>query len=233
MVTPSLILTKASVSVTIAKKHRNDGTARDRSIARFFEQVLNSLVTNVDLKQIKVILVCSPSNVRQEFMDYVKSQAQKTDGNTTSVQCAHIAQEQMSKFMLIRVNTATSAGLREALSDVNVSTRMQTTKCADDIRVWDSFQAMLNHNPDRCVYTPQFVYKAALGGAIKSLMISDVVFRDENPIVRYFFLALVHFVRHNGAGPKTSVHVFSSAHVTGEQLAQLGNVAALLHFDCP
>lgn len=111
---------------------------------------------------------------------------------------------------------------------------MKTTRYADDLQVWDSFQAMMNHNPDRCVYTPQFVYHAALNGAIKTLMISDAVFRDENPAVRYFFLSLVHFVRQSCGGggrgyrgnsnnnsgggankDKTGVHIFSSAHVTG------------------
>lgn len=116
---------------------------------------------------------------------------------------------------------------------------MKTTRYADDLQVWDSFQAMMNRNPDRCVYTPQFVYRAALNGAIRTLIISDAVFRDENPAVRYFFLSLVHFVRQSCGGgsknyrggnnrsssnnnnsggankDKTGVHIFSSAHVTG------------------
>lgn len=64
LVTPSIIYTKATVGVNIAKKHRTDGTARDRSIHRFFEQTLNTMITNLNLKCIKLILLCSPGNVR-------------------------------------------------------------------------------------------------------------------------------------------------------------------------
>lgn len=225
VVTSSFIHVKAKVAVTIAKKHKNDGTARDKSIQKFFGQVLNALKTNVDLDKVRLILLCSPGTVREEFMTYLRNACQ-----TDSHEQHGSLQQSLSKFVLVKVNTASIGGLREAMNDPTVSAKMESTRCASDIKVWDKFQSTMNHDPDRCVYTPQYVFYAAMSGAVAALMISDAVFRDSDPVVRHFFLSLVHFVKRGGGA---TVHVFSSHHVTGEQLTQLGHVAAILHFACP
>ncbi|KAK7201148.1 eukaryotic peptide chain release factor subunit 1 [Novymonas esmeraldas] len=225
LVTASFMHIKAKVEVTISKKHKSDGKARDKSIERFFKQSLDALVTHVDFEKTKLVLLCSPGHVREEFHAYVKEVTQRADHGPLREVYVNLA-----KFLLVKVSSTTISGLKEAFSDPGVAQRMESTKCVDDIRIWERFQDTMNKDPDKCVYTPQCVFHAALAGAIGGLMVSDDVFRSEDPTERRFFLSLIHFVRQSGA---STVNVFSSKHVTGEQLTQLGSVAALLQFSCP
>lgn len=225
LVTPSFMHVKAKIEVTISKKHKSDGKARDKSIDKFFKQVLDALTTHVDFGKTKLVLLCSPGHVREEFHAYVKEVTQRVDHGPLREMFLNL-----SKFLLVKVNSTTISGLKEALADPGVAQRMESTKCVDDIRVWEKFQNTMNRDPDLCVYTPQFVYHAVMAGAVDALMISDDVFRSEDPTVRRFFISLVNVVRHSGS---STVNVFSSKHVTGEQLTQLGSVAAVLMFPCP
>lgn len=224
LVTSSFVHTKARVDVTIAKKHRNNGSWRDKSIHKFFKQVLDAVIKHVDMEKVKVLLLCSPGTVREEFLRYVKETTQKVEQGPMRTLFLNLP-----KLVLVKVSSNTVGSLREAFCDPAVTLRMENTRCSADIRVWEAFQGMMNNDPDRCVYTPQFVYHAAQIGSISSLMISDAVFRSPDPVERRFFLSLYHFVKRSGA----SVNVFSSNHVTGEQLMQLGSVAAVLLFACP
>ncbi|KPA86720.1 putative eukaryotic peptide chain release factor subunit 1 [Leptomonas pyrrhocoris] len=225
LVTPSFMHVKAKIDVNISKKHKSDGKARDKSIEKFFKQVLDALVTHVDFKKTKLVLLCSPGHVREEFHAYVKEVTQRADNGPLREMFLNL-----SKFLLVKVNSTTISGLKEALAEPGVAQRMESTKCVDDIRVWEKFQNTMNKDPDLCVYTPQFVYHAATTGAVETLMISDDVFRSDEPTVRRFFLSLVNFVRQSGGA---TVNVFSSKHITGEKLTQLGSVAAILLYPCP
>nr|CCC91320.1 unnamed protein product [Trypanosoma congolense IL3000] len=223
LITPSFMYTKAKIDVSIAKKRRNDGTARDKSLQRFYRQVFEALCTHIDFDRIKLLLICSQGHLREEFKAYLV--ASTAHSEAAASRSLH---KNLSKVLLIKVKDSTNDALREALANPNVSGVMESTRCRDEIKVWQKFQETMDHDPDRCVYTSQVVYHAALIGAVEYLMVSDFVFRSESPTIRHFYLSLVHFVKQGGG----KVSVFSSSHTIGEQLGQLGFVAATLLFPC-
>uniref|UniRef100_A0A8C5HQM8 Protein pelota homolog n=1 Tax=Gouania willdenowi TaxID=441366 RepID=A0A8C5HQM8_GOUWI len=70
------------------------------------------------------------------------------------------------------------------------------------------------------------VEKAAEALAVDTLLISDKLFRHQDIPTRSRYVRLVDNVRDNGG----NVRMFSSLHVSGEQLTQLSGVAAILRF---
>nr|ACM09723.1 pelota homolog [Salmo salar] len=70
------------------------------------------------------------------------------------------------------------------------------------------------------------VEKASEALAIDILLISDNLFRHQDVTTRSRYVRLVDNVRDNGG----TVRIFSSLHVSGEQLTQLSGVAAILRF---
>jgi len=82
---------------------------------------------------------------------------------------------------------------------------------------------------DRAYYGYRHTRLAADRGAVKTLLISDGLFRAREPEVRRAYVRLVADVEAAGG----EVRVFSSAHVSGEQLSQITGVAALLRFPIP
>lgn len=221
---PSIIYVKAKISTTIAKKRRGDGSSRDKSIQKFFSRVREALLTYPDFTKVKVFILASPGNVRCDFLAYLQSFSCPTTSQEIGLS------RSLSSFLLVKVQDLSHDGIRQAIANPDTASLFQSTRCRKDIQEWDAFQTMLSSNPDRCVYTPQMVYEAVKLGAVSSLMVSDEVFRSPEPIVRRFFLALTQMVKQGGS---TKVLVFSSAHVTGEQLKLLGNIAAILFFECP
>lgn len=60
-------------------------------------------------------------------------------------------------------------------------------------------------------------------------MVTDELFRAADVPTRQRYVKLVEGVRDNGG----AVRIFSSLHISGEQLGQLSGVAAILRFPLP
>jgi protein pelota len=88
---------------------------------------------------------------------------------------------------------------------------------------------MLSADPARAFYGPGHVAAAAELGAVQTLLIADSLFRVNDVAKRAKWVALVDGVREAGG----EALVFSSMHVSGEQLAQLSGIAAVLRFPLP
>jgi len=88
---------------------------------------------------------------------------------------------------------------------------------------------MLQTEPNRAFYGMRHVEQASEAQAIEILLISDSLFRCQNFNERKRYVALVDNVREFGG----EVKIFSSLHVSGEQLDQLTGVAAILRFPMP
>ena len=90
------------------------------------------------------------------------------------------------------------------------------------------FEAMAD-KPDRVTYGLRHVRYAAEQGAIDRLLLADTLFRAQHVQRRAQYVALVEAAKAAGA----AVHIFSDLHASGEQLAGLGGVAALLRYPMP
>ena len=85
---------------------------------------------------------------------------------------------------------------------------------------------MLKNEPDRAFYGPKHVSLAVQSDAVETLLVSDKLFRANNVAERRRYVELVDKVRDTGG----DVKIFSSLHVSGEQLDQLSGVCAILRF---
>ena len=65
--------------------------------------------------------------------------------------------------------------------------------------------------------------------AIDSLLISDELFRSQDIATRKKYVELVESVRERGG----TVYIFSTMHVSGQQLQQVSGVAAILRYPLP
>ncbi len=86
---------------------------------------------------------------------------------------------------------------------------------------------LLDTDPDKAYYGFFHVQKANEELAIDSLLISDDLFRSSDIVTRKKYVALVESVREKGG----TVYIFSTMHVSGQQLQQVSGVAAILRYD--
>ena len=108
-------------------------------------------------------------------------------------------------------------------------TRVSDTTAAAEVKVLATFFSLLSEQPQRVTYGYKHVLVAAEQGAIERLLLADDLFRAQHVGKRRQYVSLVEGAREANAG----VHIFSSLHVSGEQLSRLSGVAAILRFPLP
>ncbi|KAK8919403.1 hypothetical protein KSP39_PZI021685 [Platanthera zijinensis] len=81
----------------------------------------------------------------------------------------------------------------------------------------------------RACYGPRHVEVAHERMAIQTLLITDSLFKNADISARQRYVKLVDSVKDSGG----TVHIFSSMHVSGDQLAQISGIAAILRFPLP
>ncbi|WAR02253.1 PELO-like protein [Mya arenaria] len=107
-----------------------------------------------------------------------------------------------SKFLLCHSSSGFKHSLKEVLQDPSIASKLADTKATSEVKSLDDFYQMLQNDPSRAFYGSMDLKK------------------------RRRYVKLVDTVREAGG----EVKIFSSLHVSGEQLGQLTGVAAILRF---
>ena len=220
VVTGALTLTKARIEINIPKK-RTGSSQHPKAMKKFFEAVYQAVLRHVDFAKIKCVVLGSPGFVKDDFFEYLKTESVRRDDRPLI--------ENKSKFVLCRASSGHKHALEEVFSDPNVASQMTETKVAREVEVLNRFMRMMDTDPDKAYYGYNHVAKANEQLAIDSLLVTDELFRASDVKTRKQYVQLVESVRANGG----HVHVFSSMHVSGQQLHQVSGVAAILRYPLP
>ncbi|KAI9504605.1 protein pelota [Coemansia spiralis] len=218
LLTQYMTVVRQRIEVPVPRKRRGSTTNYERGIERFYDQIYRGIKQHIDFSIIKVVILGSPGFVRDQFFDYMMAQAVKADDKTIL--------ENKSKFLRVHTSSGHKGALEEVMRDPQIKTQLADTKSAQEAKAIDSFYQMLNKDPDRAFYGYDDVRKAADNGAIGTLMVTDELFRAADIPTRKKYIRLVE----DSKATNADILVFSSLHVSGEQLNQLTGVAAILNF---
>ncbi|KAL2078738.1 hypothetical protein ACEWY4_026423 [Coilia grayii] len=221
LVTSAMTLLRAKIEVTIPRKRKGSCTQHEKALERFYEAVMQGILRHINFDVVKCVLVGSPGFVKDQFTTYLFREAVRQDNK--------LLLENRPKFMTVHSSSGHKYSLKEILSDPTVTSRLSDTKAAGEVKALEDFYKMLQQEPDRAFYGLAHVEKASEALAIDILLISDQLFRHQDVATRSRYVRLVDSVRDNGG----NVRVFSSLHVSGDQLNQLSGVAAILRFPIP
>ncbi|XP_038215138.1 protein pelota [Zerene cesonia] len=221
LITSSMTLVRSKIDVTIPRKRKGFVQQHEKGLAKFYEAVMQGILRHIDFSVVKCIILASPGFVKDQFYDYMMQQAVKTDNK--------LLIENKSKFLLVKASSGFKHSLKEVLQEPSVMAKISDTKAASEVKLLESFYTMLQLEPTKAFYGKKDVMRANEALAIETLMISDKLFRCQDIQKRKEYVTLVDSARENGA----DVRIFSSMHVSGEQLDQLTGVAAILRFPMP
>jgi len=130
------------------------------------------------------------------------------------------------KILLVHSSSPYKHSLKDVLEDPTISRQIEDTKAVQETKILNTFFEMLNNDEDKAMYGITHVEVAFENGAIDTLLISDSLFRSNDIGVRKKYSEMVDRVKQNGG----KVYIFSSMHVTGERLTQLGGIAAICRY---
>uniref|UniRef100_F6V5Y3 Protein pelota homolog n=1 Tax=Xenopus tropicalis TaxID=8364 RepID=F6V5Y3_XENTR len=211
LVTPSMTLLRAKIETSIPRKRRGNCTQHEKALEKFYEQVMQGILRHINFDVVKVVLVASPGFVREQFCEFLFLRAVKQD--------IKLLLENRGKFLQVH----SSSGHKYSLTG---NGHCGAPFAASEIKALGDFYKMLQHEPDRAFYGIKQVEKANEALAIDILLVTDELFRHQDVPTRTRYVRLVDSVKDNGG----TVRIFSSLHVSGEQLNQLTGVAAILRF---
>jgi len=220
LVTGALTITKARLEVNIPKK-RTGSDKNSKSILKFFETIYQAILKHIDFVKVKVVLLGSPGFVKDDFFQYLLQESIRREDR--------VLIENKSKFVLCRASNGHKHALEEIFSDPSIMNRMTDTKVAKEVEILNKFMRMMDTDPDRAYYGYGHISKANEQLAIDSLLVTDELFRSSTVKTRRSYVDLVESVRTNGG----KVYIFSSMHVSGQQLHQISGVAAILRYPIP
>uniref|UniRef100_A0A8D8CL40 Protein pelota homolog n=4 Tax=Culex pipiens TaxID=7175 RepID=A0A8D8CL40_CULPI len=221
LITSAMTLVRSKIDVSIPRKRKGNVAQHEKGLAKFYDSLIQSIIRHVNFDVVKCVLLASPGFVKDQFFEYMFQQAVKTDNK--------VLLENKGKFMLVHSSSGFKHSLKEVLQDPAVVAKMSDTKAAGEVKALEQFYTTLQCEPAKAFYGKKHVLKAADAQAIETLLISDNLFRCQEVATRKEYVQLVDSVRDSGG----EVKIFSSMHVSGEQLAQLTGVAAVLRFPMP
>jgi protein pelota len=220
LITSHMTVVRAKIEKSIPRK-RQGRSGHDKAVGSFYGSVMRAIVHHVNFDIVKCVLVASPGFFKQDFLRYVRENAIKQDFRELNAN--------LSRFVLCHAASGHKHDLKNVLADEDVQRQVQDTQAADEVRVLREFFRVLNDDPNRAFYGFKHCVMADEAKAIDSLLVTDSLFRAADVKTRREYVNLVESVRENGG----QVYVFSSLHVSGEQLALVTGVAAILRFPMP
>jgi protein pelota len=220
LVTGSVTVTKARIDYNIPKK-RTGSSAHEKAITKFYDAIYRAILNHVPFDKVKCILVGSPGFQRDDFFKYLIAEAIRRDDR--------ILIKSKEKFVLCHSSSGHKHSIEEMFSDPNIASRVTETKLLKEVDALNRFMRLLDTHPDKAYYGFLHVQKANEELAIDTLLITDELFLSANVGTRKKYVKLVESVRERGG----TVYVFSTMHVSGQQLQQVSGVAAILRYPLP
>ncbi|KAK7269073.1 hypothetical protein RIF29_21789 [Crotalaria pallida] len=217
----SMTVTRSRIEASIPRKHGHAIHGYESALNKFFENVLQAFLKHIDFNVVRCAVIASPGFTKDQFHRHLFLEAERR-------QLRPII-ENKSKIILVHTTSGYKHSLREVLDAPNVMNLIKDTKAAQEVRVLKDFFDMLSNDSSRACYGAKHVEVANERLAVQTLLITDNLFRNSDISARQKYVNLVNSVKDSGG----SVHVFSSMHVSGEQLAQISGIAAILRFPLP
>lgn len=195
------------------------GSAFEKGIEKFYANVIAALLESFELKMLKAIILASPGQFREELYKRLMELAVKDESKK-------FINENKSKFVKVQVQSGQLAALEEALKEPRIAALLEGTKTAVESKLLDTFHKLNKNQEGLTEFGWIPVIKAAKLGAIKTLLLSDSLFRSLDIKERKRYIELVEEVKDNGG----TVQIFVTGTEKELELAKLSGVAAILNF---
>ncbi|XVE62213.1 hypothetical protein DITRI_Ditri06bG0100600 [Diplodiscus trichospermus] len=221
LVGKSMTSTRSRIETSIPRKHGPAIAGYEKALKKFFENVLQAFLKHIDFNVVRCAVIASPGFTKDQFHRHLLLEAERR-------QLRPII-ENKSRIILVHTSSGYKHSLREVLDAPNVMNMIKDTKAAQEVRALKDFFSMLSNDSARACYGPKHVEIAHERMAVQTLLITDDLFRNSDIATRQRYVNLVNSVKDSGG----TALIFSSMHVSGEQLAQLTGIAAILRFPLP
>ena len=148
LILSSMTLIKAKIEMNIPRKRKGQCATHDKSLDKFFERIVQALLTHINFDVVKAVIIASPGFIKDQFSEFMNAYTAR------NVQTTRVLVDNRSKFMLVHAANGFKHSLKGIFDDANLAPRLSDTKALD------TFYQMLKTEPSRAFYGFKHVERA-------------------------------------------------------------------------
>ncbi|XP_028789637.1 protein PELOTA 1-like [Neltuma alba] len=202
---------------TLCSKIEDSQTGVKSASNMFFRDIFNVFVKHVNFRTIRTVLIAGAGPTKDEFRRFLLSEAKRLKMKAIENNKPRI------------VVAECKGDLKKVLNEKRVMNMIKDSNVVLEIRAFRELCELLDNKSGRACYGTKHVEAAQAMMAIDTLLITDDLYRSSDVKTRHKYAKLAKSVGKGGG----KVLVYTSMHVSAEQLAQLTGVAAILRFPLP
>ncbi len=200
----------ATIKKTIPGK-RYKQEYRNKALSEFYDEIKKVLEENLKNIEVDLIIFCGPGNSREHLLNNIK----KTSG------VGYI-----DKIESYHASSGTESAIRETLKSKKLAKLKSKVKIFQETEKIESIMEQFAEDPDLIAIGVDEVGLAAKQGAIKQLLLADILIRGTSKKGKLKIEEIITNVENSGG----TVEIMSTDNIPGEQLVGLGSIIGILRY---
>lgn len=189
---------------------RYEQSFRKKFLQDFFEDVKRIIESNIETRDINLIIICGPGSTKDQFIRWLKENSNKEFDNIRS----------------LHASSGTESAIYETLKSQELSKMKEKVKILQETEKIEQVLTQLAKDADLIAIGSDEVSKAARMGAIEQLLVADTVIRGSAKSKKLEIEDIINNVEQTGG----QVDILNTKHPAGEQLTDLGSLIAILRY---
>lgn len=186
-------------------------TYRNKALEEFFSEIQKVLIENIKNSEIDLIIFCGPGNTKDYFIKFLQKDSEfNFKGN---IETCH-------------ASSGTESAIRETLKSKKLAKLKNKIKVLQETGKIEDIMTQFVNDADLIVIGLNEVSKASEKGAIKLLLIADVLIRGLSKKDKLKIEEIITNVENSGG----EINIMSTENITGEQLVDLGSIIGILRY---
>ena len=201
----------ATIKNTIPGK-RYKQTYRNKALNDFYEAIMKVLEENLKKIEVNLIIFSGPGNSKNVFEGYFKKK--------------YINSGLTTKIRLCQASSGTESAIIETLKSKELAKLKKDVKILQEADMIEKIMAQFAEDADLIVIGVDEVSNASEKGAIKQLLIADVMIRGTSKDFKLNIEDIITKVENSGG----EIYIMSTETLAGEHLVNLGSIVGILRY---
>jgi protein pelota len=201
--------------IATIKKHipgkRYKQTYRNKAMEEFFGDIQKILIENIKNIDIDLLVFCGPGNTKNNLISFLRT--------TPDFDFKGIIES-------CQASSGTESAIRETLKSKKLAKLKNKIKILQESEKIEDIMTLFANDPDYIVIGLDEVAEASDKGAIKDLLIADVLIRGASKKNKLKIEEIITNVEKAGG----EINIMSTENITGEQLVNLGSILGILRY---
>ena len=197
------------VRASISRK-RGDQKSHDKTMRAFYDEVVQVLKAQLEQHEIGLVVIAGPGFVKDHFRETLSSAGIKN----------------LPPTVIESTNNIGVPAAKEILGRGVIGKAIETVKLEIETQLIEKLIENLAKDNGLATYGDKEVERAVQFGAVEELLITDMKLREGDDAQRRRMDQLIR----DAEKTRSAFHIVSTDHPSGDQLQNLGGIAAILRF---